>query len=108
MKRFLEVWRVINTQLFMKTLLVLLLSVSLAFAGGDEKKKAAAKETSLGRCSAGANCRACSNCSACKNCSENGGSCSVCKPELYNPKPKAEKAKPKQTADTVKTKKAKK
>ena len=34
-------------------------------------------------CCGGANCTACSSCSSCKNCSKQGGSCSVCRPDLY-------------------------
>lgn len=95
----------------MKTIFILLLSASLAFAGGGETKKSSVKESKLGRCSGGANCRACSSCEACKHCSKEGGSCSVCNPDLYNPKPKPAKAKaskPKQSSDTLKVKKRKK
>jgi endonuclease YncB( thermonuclease family) len=34
-------------------------------------------------CSAGANCHACKNCSACKHCATEGGTYSVCRPDLY-------------------------
>ena len=34
-------------------------------------------------CSGGANCTACTSCSGCRNCSKAGGTCSVCRPDLY-------------------------
>ncbi len=34
-------------------------------------------------CSGGANCTACKNCSGCGHCAKRGGTCSVCRPDLY-------------------------
>lgn len=34
-------------------------------------------------CSGGAFCRACENCGACGHCAKRGGTCSVCRPDLF-------------------------
>ena len=34
-------------------------------------------------CSGGANCTACSNCRSCGHCGKGGGTCSKCRPDLY-------------------------
>jgi endonuclease YncB( thermonuclease family) len=35
------------------------------------------------KCSGGAFCNACTNCSSCGHCGKGGGTCSVCRPDLY-------------------------
>jgi hypothetical protein len=52
-----------------------LLACSLLFA--------AAAPSMAAKCSGGANCAACKNCSGCGHCAKAGGTCSVCRPDLY-------------------------
>ena len=59
----------------MKNLFLVVL-LSLCLVGSSTRAWAAS-------CSEGANCTACSNCSNCKHCSKRGGTCSVCRPDLY-------------------------
>ncbi len=47
-----------------------------------------------GRCSGGAHCTACKNCSYCKHCAQQGGTCSVCRPNLYSKKKQVKAKKP--------------
>jgi len=58
---------------------ILLVALLLLSLNSFSKKNSCCE----GTCSGGANCTACTTCGYCHHCN-GGGTCSVCRPDLYN------------------------